>query len=307
MNLYRKHRPEDFSEVRGNEEAVAALAAQFEKPDHAHCFLFYGPSGCGKTTLARIVAKTVLGASDLSIHEINSSDNRGIDTARDLQDKMRFRSSDGAPTVFIIDEVHQTTKDWQNAMLKPLEDTPEHVYFMLCTTEPGKLIKALHTRLTTVEVKPLTEEELIKLAMKVAKKEGWTIPKEAYEKMASEAGGSPRQMLVFLEKIGSLDSVEDMLKNIASAEAVEVEGIALCRALLSNRPWKELSGILQGLKNEEPEKLRRAVLGYMNSVLLNSGKHNAGIIMQAFSENTYDSGFPGLVLMAFTAHSELNT
>ena len=157
MELYRKYRPQTEDEMVGNESAIKAVKKELE--NGSHVFLFTGNAGCGKTTMARIIAKEV-GAGDLSIREINSAENRGIDTARDILEQMQYMPSDGDALVWIFDECHKWTNDMQNAMLKPLEDTPDHVYFFLCTTDPQKLIKPLVTRCSVVAMKPLNDEEM---------------------------------------------------------------------------------------------------------------------------------------------------
>ena len=129
MELYRKYRPNALDEMVGNEATIKSLKKELE--NGSHTFLMTGPAGCGKTTLARIMAKEV-GAGPLSIHEINSAENRGIDTAREVMEQMRFNPSDGNAIVWIFDECHQWLAPVQNAFLKALEDTPAHCYFFLC-------------------------------------------------------------------------------------------------------------------------------------------------------------------------------
>ncbi len=168
MNIYRKHRPVEFDEMAGNEAEIESFQKVLEKESPPHTYLLIGPSGCGKTTLARIAARK-LGADALSLTEINSADNRGIDTAREIIHQLHYLPPGSGSRVFIIDELHQTSKDWQNAMLKPLEDTPEHVYFFLCTTDPNKLIKAIRTRCTEVRVNPLDPDTIYRIILRVGK------------------------------------------------------------------------------------------------------------------------------------------
>ena len=119
MELYRKYRPNTLDEMVGNQATIKSLQKELE--NGSHVFLMTGPAGCGKTTLARIMAKEV-GAGPLSIHEINSAENRGIDTAREVMEQMRFNPSDGDAIVWIFDECHQWLGPVQNAFLKALED-----------------------------------------------------------------------------------------------------------------------------------------------------------------------------------------
>ena len=299
--LYQKYRPQTFAEMVGNEAQVEALQKMIESESRPHVYLFSGETGCGKTTAARICAQLV-GAGELSITEVNSSNNRGIETARQLIDQMQMLPIDGSAQVFIIDELHQTTKDWQNAMLKALEDTPEHVYFFLCTTDPQKLLPTLRKRCQIFNFNPIPEETLTRLIRRVAKKEGLEISMELAEAISNKSEGSARTSLVILEKIAGLEA-EKALKIISSyIDEESAEVIELCRALIGGRPWPEVCKILKGLKEAglEAEKIRYAVMGYMSSVLLN-GKDSpsAAVSLEYFSEPFYNSGFPGVTLTCY--------
>lgn len=305
MSLYQKYRPETFDDVLGNESEVQSFEKMLNKKDRPHVYLLTGPSGCGKTTLARIAAKH-LGADDsIATTEMNSADNRGIDTAREIIQQIGYVPPTKAGVrVFIIDELHQTSKDWQNAMLKPLEDTPKHVYFFLCTTDPKKLIAALKNRCTQIKVASQNSEDLYRYMRKITKKESLEIPKEILEEISENCNGSPRQALVLLEKISELKDPKAMKEIISMGDAAEKETIELCRALLNSNSWKEVSGILKKLKDQEPENVRYAVLGYMNSVLLNSGNTRAAVVIELFQDNYYSSGKAGLTLSCFQVFSE---
>jgi len=303
MNLYRKYRPATFGDIIGNQAAVESLEKQLNKKDQPHSFLISGPSGCGKTTLARIAAN-IIGASELSIQEINTANNRGIDTARTIIDNNQYSSPDGKPIVYIIDEVHQTTKDWQNAMLKPLEDTPNHVYFFLCTTDPGKLLKDIKTRCTSISVKPLIESDLYKLVRKVHLAEEGNLSKEILHLIAKNSDGSARTALVLLENVIEMEDEEKIREVINLGTDANSQTIDLCRLLLKRAHWKEISVVLRGLTGEDPEKIRRAVLGYMNAVLLKTFNNQAVNVMECFQEPVYNTGFPGITLSAIQSSSE---
>lgn len=300
MNLYNKYRPTDWDEIIGNEAEIESLKKALDKKDRPHVFLFVGPSGCGKTTLAKIAAKK-LGADELSISEINSANNRGIDTAREIISQMAYIPPTGSGVrIFIIDEVHKTTGDWQNAMLKPLEDTPEHVFFFLCTTNPTKLIAPLKTRCTIIKVTSLDDEAIYRLLRRTAKNEGIEKDKEILRDIADNCSGSPRTALVLLEKIVGIED-EKMIREIISiGEEAEKEIIDLCRKLLDEKAdWKSICDILKGLKDQEPEKIRYAVLGYMNSCLLSRKWHRAAVAIECFSDPFYNTGRAGLTLACF--------
>lgn len=291
LELYRKYRPANFDDVVGNETAIKSLKKELE--NGSHVFLMTGPAGCGKTTIARIMANEV-GAGELSIHEINSAENRGIETAREVQEQMRYNPGDGDALVWIFDECHQWLAPVQNAFLKAFEDTPEHVYFFLCTTDPQKLIAPLKSRCSIINVSPLTDDEMRYLLKRTSRAEGVKLNTEVYDKIIELAQGGSRKALKLLSKVIYLDNDEERFSALKSENVSEnEETIELCRALLKKgSTFSELSGILKKIDVSDAEKIRQAVMGYMNAVLLN-GKSSVEAIsaIQAFSQaDTYRNG-----------------
>lgn len=286
--LYRKYRPQTFDEVVGNELAIKSLKKELE--NGSHVFLFTGGSGQGKSTIARIMSKEV-GADELSIHEINSADNRGIDTAREIMEQMRYAPLNGNALVWILDEVHQLSTASQNAFLKALEDTPDYVYFFLCTTDPQKLIAPLKTRCSIINLKPLNDDEMSFLIKRTARAEKKKVSPEVVEKIVSIAQGSGRQALKTLAKVLYLDSDEEMLKILSSETSDDsAECIALCRLLVNaNCSWAKLAPVLKDLDLSDAERIRQAVMGYMSAVLLKGNANNQAMAaLQAFSSaDTY--------------------
>lgn len=284
MELYRKYRPSNFDEIIGNESAIKSLKKELK--NGSHVFLFTGPAGCGKTTLARIVAKEV-GAGDLSIREINSAENRGIDTAREILQQMNFMPTDGNASVWILDEMHMITSAGQNALLKALEEVPESVYFLLCTTDPQKLIAPLKTRCSVVNVKPLNDEEMKILLKRVVKSEERKMGSEVYEKIIELANGGSRKALKLLAKVLYLDSNEERLESLKSEDVSEdKDAIELCRALLGKTNFNSCMKLVGTIDVSEPERVRMLVLSYMNSVLTKGFNEKAAAAMQAFGQNT---------------------
>jgi DNA polymerase-3 subunit gamma/tau len=287
----------------GNESAIASLQKSITKKNHSHVYLLSGPSGCGKTTVARIMAKTILGASDICINEINSSSDRGIDTAREIIQQMRYSPSDGNCMVFILDEAHMLNKLFMNAILKAIEDTPEFVYFFICTTEPAKIITTIRNRCTEIKFKSLKVEELIQVIKRVCKLEKVTIDNEVIETIAEKADGSPRKSLVLLERL--INSTEKEQKAILSEsmDDEDTEIIELARVLLAKKPWNEVNKILSKLKEnnklDDAETVRYIILGYMSAVLLKSANKQAAIVMDCFKENTFSTGKFGIILASF--------
>jgi DNA polymerase III gamma/tau subunit len=295
--FYKKYRPRKFKDVKGADATIPILKQMVRKGAVPHTILFHGPSGCGKTTLARILRRK-LKCHDMDWNEVNSSNFRGIQSVRDINRIMNLAPV-GKSRIWLFDECHKWTNDAQNAALKMLEDTPEHVYFFLGTTEPNKLIKAIRTRCTEFSVRLLNDNELEEVVQTVVDKEDFTITDEDMSELITASQGSARTILVLLEAISHLDEKERS-KAIQRAVEENTEGIELCRAIMNDKtPWKKITTILKGL-TAEPESIRWNVLGYARSILL-SGKNipQAYFVIQAFSEPFYNTKMAGLVAACY--------
>jgi DNA polymerase III gamma/tau subunit len=283
----------------GNENTTAALRSMMEREEIPHTILFTGPSGCGKTTLARIVAKR-LKCSEHDLQELNTADFRGIDTIRDVIRNMALCPMSGTCRVWILDEVHQISKDGQHALLKALEDTPKHVYFLLATTDQEKLLPTIKTRCVTFDVKPLSDKLMDVLLKTVIQKEGVdNVPQETIDQIVQDSLGSSRMALSILDKILNMDA-GDMLTAAKQQASETNEAIDLCRALIGKKPWPVVAKIVKGI-SQEPESVRRAVLGYCQSVLLGSNNGQAYIVMIAFQKDFFTTGKPGLTIACYEA------
>jgi len=287
MTLQLEYRPKKLKNVAGNDNTKEILETILARDDVPHAFLITGPSGTGKTTIARIIRKR-LGCKKSDFYELDSADFRGIDTVRNIRKIMPYAASVGKCRVWLIDECHQMTKDAQEALLKALEDTPSHCYFILATTNPEKLKVTLKRRCTELSLAPLEEDELVALMKKVLKKDGKKVPDSVLEQIYDDSMGSPGIALGVLDKIKDLP--EKKMKQAADNHAREQnEVIDLCRALMTGQSWTKISQIA--------ESTRRAVLGYMTSVVLNASKEALGKavgIVSAFEDNFFDSGKAGL-------------
>lgn len=305
MSLYQNYRPKTLDEMVGNSSTIKGLVEHFNQPkarvSHAH--IIHGSSGCGKTTLARAIARSILGANDLTIHEINSASNRGVDTAREIIEKMKLLPLGGGSVVYIIDEAHGMTTDAKRAFLKPLEDCPAHCYFFLCTTNLPQLLKgdegkAIGTRCTQWKVEPLNSRQVGQLVDRVAKAEEYEVDDELMAAIIDNADGSPRAALVALEKVMSIKDREDQLKVLEASLEDDPDIIDLCRLLVNSKAsWPQVADQLKQLKtSQEPEAIRRCVLGFAQACLLKRYDPAVAQVLEAFEPATYDIGFPGIVL-----------
>lgn len=288
--LYQDVRPVEWNEFIGNNFAVEYLSKKVDDPKRPHAYLFSGPSGSGKTTAARLFA-SMLNCNHSDYMEIDAADDRGIDTARELKKAYKMPPLYGSSRFFVIDEAHQLSKDAKDAILKMLEDFHRTSYFILCTTEPESLKTTIRTRTTPVQFESLNETEMKQLILFVLRKTGIKTTPEVMEKIIDSAGGSARYALVLLEM--AITSPDLKFGGIGEEHP---EVIELCRALVKRANPKTVCGILSGLKNVEPEKIRRAVLGYANVVYLKSQTEIALTILEAFKDPLFNSGHPGLTL-----------
>lgn len=299
MELYNKYRPSTFNEILGNDLAIKSVKSELEKGTRV--FLFTGSGGTGKTTLSRAAAN-YLGADELSIREINSSENRGIDTVREIMEEMRYQPINNGKLVYILDEIHQATLASQNSMLKMLEECPEHCVFFLCTTNPEKLIQPLKTRCSIINLKPLDHNTMFGLLRRVAHKEGVQIDLDILHKISDLSEGSSRQGLKILSSVLYLDNDEERKKflesNVFNDEKPEV--IELCRALLSQKGYEVYMQCLEKLKDElssNAEGIRQAIMGYAYAVLKKSPNEAAIGMIQVFGNvDCYKNGKFGIMI-----------
>lgn len=300
MSLYLKYRPSGLSDVKGNTDILSALENMLNKLETCpHAFLLYGPTGCGKTTIGRIIANS-LGCKGSDLKEINSADFRGIDTIRDVIKGSQFMPIEGRCRVWLVDECHKMTNEAQNALLKILEDTPPHVYFVLCTTDPQKLLSTIKSRCSQFQLTPIIDNQMYGLLRKVIKEEGEVLEKEIIDQIVISAKGHPRNALQILEQVLNVPA-EKRLEVAKKAEAEAVQSIELCRALIGRKGWKAISEILTGLKDQDPEGIRRVMLGYCQAILL-SGKDEplCGLIMEEFVNPYFEFGFPQLTYACYS-------
>lgn len=297
--LYKRLRPKSLNSVIGQDHIVDTLQRYFKRGELPHTILISGPTGTGKTTLARIIAKKLECNLNSDLDEINSAKQRGIDTAREISSRMGLAPSQGKARVWIIDEVHQTTSAAQESYLKAWEDTPDHVWFILCTTEPQKLIAAVKNRCLCLETKLLSPDDMEKLIKRTCRrvKKLSIESDEVMEKLVNASEGSPRKCLVTLDVMIGVEGEDEQLELIAESSG-EYQAIEIARCLLNPRSkWSDMKPILESA-DQDPESIRYMILAYFAKVLLGGGKlaPRAALIIEAFEDSVVETKFAGLVL-----------
>jgi DNA polymerase III gamma/tau subunit len=201
----------------------------------------------------------------------------------------------GKVRIWLIDEAHKLTGDAQNALLKMFEDTPSHVYFILATTDPHKLLRTIRTRATEIALKDVRAKDMEKLVRKVYEQEtGADLDDEVCDRIVDRACGSPRKALVLLNQVLAKDDADAALDALNAIES-EVDAIELARELLSPKStWAKLAKIMNNIEGieQQAEGIRRMVLAYMSSVALGNGKMSsrAVAIIDCFQDPYYDTG-----------------
>ncbi len=289
--LYRKWRPQDFSSLVGQEHIKAALTNALSGGRVAHAYLFAGPRGTGKTSTAKILAKAVNcqhgptpnpcnecdnckrinDGSSMDVFEIDAASNRGIEEMRSLREAVRFSPVEGKKRVYIIDEVHMLTTEAFNALLKTLEEPPEHVLFILATTEPHKIPATIHSRCQRYDFRRMGVEDTVARLKEVAEGSGLEAEEEALVLIAAQADGGMRDALSLL------DQCSVMADGVIKAETVRsllgVVGREHLRLLVSAVGRREEGRSLEILEEilATGKDVRQAVgemLNYLRAVML---------------------------------------
>jgi len=268
--LYRKYRPQSWDEVIGQEHVVRTLTNALKLNRVSHAYLFSGPRGTGKTTIARLLAKSV-GCVDLDLIEIDAASNRGIDEIRQLRDGIKFTPTAGKYKVFIIDEVHQLTKEAFNALLKTLEEPPAHAIFILATTEAHKVPETILSRVQQFAFRRLSVAEIIKKLQKIVEAEKIKIDEDAVRLIAAYAGGSYRdaesmleQLRVWNDKIIVKEDIEELLG------AVDFEKVKVMTDYLNNAGAKEAIDYVGTLTEggTDLEMFAKTLINHLRKIML---------------------------------------
>jgi len=247
LSLYRKWRPQTFDEIAGQSHITQTLKNAIEKGRISHAYLFSGPRGTGKTTTARVLAKAINCAegptptpcnecescrlisdgTSMDVLELDAASNRRVEEIRDLLEKIPYSSTQGHKKVYIIDEVHMLTPESFNTLLKTLEEPPEHVIFVLATTEPHKVLPTILSRCQQFDFRRISAPDIEARLKKVAEAEGMAVEPAALSLIAHHAQGALRDALGILEQLASFSS-----EKVASADVVSLLGLTDSELLL---------------------------------------------------------------------------
>jgi len=318
--LYQKYRPQSFSEIVGQEHVIKTLTNALANDSISHAYLFNGPRGSGKTTTARLLAKAlncedpiekpdaeikfepcnkcssckeISNQNAMSLIEMDAASHTGIDDIRELRDGVKFSPTKAKYKVFIIDECHQLSKGAANALLKTLEEPPEHAIFVLATTEIHKVINTIISRCQRFDFKKLKVAEIVKKLKKITKSEGVDIEDSALELIALNSEGSVRDGETLLEQIlnfgrskGTIktEDVKDLL-GLVETEAV----IKFINFIFNNQAGKAIQYLNEVLdKGTDLEKFNESLIDYLRQVLMfkNIGKDTS--IITGLTDEEFD-------------------
>jgi len=236
ISFYRKWRPQNFEEIIGQEYNIRTLKNAISNNRLSHSYIFCGPRGTGKTSTARILAKSlncikgitpepcnkcencvsISNGSSVDVIEIDAASNRGINEIRELREKVRYLPNVLRKKVYIIDEVHMLTTEAFNALLKVLEEPPDHVLFIMATTEPNKVIPTILSRCQRFDFMPIPMDKIKQRLQNIARSEKIAISESAVDLISKYADGSLRDADGILEQLAAFGDDKIDVKDVVS-------------------------------------------------------------------------------------------
>ena len=326
--LYRKWRPQTFADVIGQQHITDTLRAQLQSGRLSHAYLFTGTRGTGKTTCAKILARAVncehpvngdpcnecaacrgiLDGSVLDVTEIDAASNNGVDNIRDLRDETRYTPAQVKKRVFIIDEVHMLSIGAFNALLKTLEEPPEHVLFILATTELHKVPATILSRCQRFDFRRIGAEDIARRLLDVAAGEGIQLTEGAARLIARLADGAMRDALSMLDRAAAAGAVDEQTVTAALGVLGQDDGVRLAEALKAGDLAAAVS-LLDEYYNagRDLASVYDQMLGLIRDALLvkTSKTDVSGLISPAYSVKTLQKLCDGLAASTLIAWSRV--
>ncbi len=264
--LYRKYRSKSLADIIGQDHVTEILSRAIQQSRISHAYLLTGPRGVGKTSIARILAHEInkLPYSEetnhLDIIEIDAASNNGVEDVRDLREKAQIAPVSAAKKVYIIDEVHMLSKPAFNALLKTLEEPPEHVVFILATTNIEKLPATIISRTQRFSFRPIKAVDAVKHLKIIAKKEKIKIDDEALELIAKRGDGSFRDSISLLDQISSLVDADTLVTAKLIEESLGLAPQKTIDSILKTVEESDVAGLVSSLNTAFDEGISGAVL-----------------------------------------------
>jgi DNA polymerase-3 subunit gamma/tau len=265
QSLINRYRPIDWGEVIGHAPQLKALQRAMNSGSRPHAYLFTGPSGVGKTTCARILGR----ALEADILEIDAASNNGIDSMRELVEFSQHTSFVGeGRRLMLIDECHMLSRPAWNAILKLLEEPPNHCFIALCTTEHGKVPETINTRCYHTSLRPLALREMEDLVSVISELEGYHVQTDVFALIMQAASGSPRKALSILQAVHDVESRDEAKRVISLVEASDPMIELLQHLISGKRSWKQIRAGLVKIENETFEEASILAGRYIAGALL---------------------------------------